>query len=152
MLAPDGAARPVGRMPYPALGGGRRALRRAGPTSSAIVVDLEVRRRGPVALARRQRRVVRAAARRRRRASRPRGAPTTSAAQSSPTWRIASGSGSPSSRRASAKIAGCGLITPTRWLTTIARRNGAQPAASTYRSIVAASGQFDRIASVAAGG
>jgi len=30
---------------------------------------------------------------------------------------------------------------PTRWLTTIARRNGAQPAASTYRSIVAASGQ-----------
>ena len=29
-----------------------------------------------------------------------------------------------------AKIAGCGLIVPTRWLTTIARRCGAQPAAS----------------------
>ena len=49
-------------------------------------------------------------------------APTTSAAQSSPTWRIACGAGSPSAARAAAKIAAWGLITPTRWLTTIAVR------------------------------
>ena len=74
-------------------------------------------------------------------------APTTSAAQSSPTWRIAPGGRYPSASRAAAKIAGCGLIVPTRWLTTTAARSGAHPAASTYRSMVAASGQFERMAS-----
>ena len=57
-------------------------------------------------------------------------APTMSAAQSSPTWRIAPGAGSPSAARAAAKIAGWGLITPTRWLTTIAVSDGVQPRAS----------------------
>ena len=38
--------------------------------------------------------------------------------------------GPPSASRAAAKIAGWGLMVPTRWLTTIAARWGAQPAAS----------------------
>src|SRR5688572_27537887 len=71
-----------------------------------------------------------------------------SAAQSSPTCRIDAGSGLPIAERAASKIAGCGLIVPTRWLTTTAARNGAQPAASTNRSTVAAWGQLERIASV----
>jgi hypothetical protein len=75
-------------------------------------------------------------------------APTTSAAQSSPTWRIRSPSDglSPSASAAAAKIAGCGLIVPTRCETTIERRCGNQPCASAKRSIVRASGQLDRIA------
>src|SRR5439155_25609184 len=57
-------------------------------------------------------------------------APATSDAQSSPTWRIAEVDGSPRAERADAKLAGCGLITPTRWLITTARRQGRQPRAS----------------------
>ena len=54
-------------------------------------------------------------------ASLPALAPTTSAAQSSPTWRIACPlpSGRPSAASAARKIAACGLIQPTRCETTI---------------------------------
>ena len=46
-------------------------------------------------------------------------APTTSASQSSPTWRIAL-PGLPRAAAATAKISGDGLIAPTRCDTTIA--------------------------------
>ena len=48
-------------------------------------------------------------------------APTTSACQSSPTWRIRS-PGVPRASSATAKIFGDGLIAPTRCDTTIARK------------------------------
>ena len=44
--------------------------------------------------------------------------------------------GRPSASSAARKIAGCGLIVPTRCETTIARRYGRQPCASANRSIV----------------
>ena len=53
----------------------------------------------------------------------------------------------PSASSAARKIDGCGLMVPTRCETTIARRNGSQPCASAKRSMVTASGQFERIAS-----
>ena len=59
-----------------------------------------------------------------------------------------SGAGPPSASAAAAKIAGCGLIVPTRSETTIAvQRAAASRPPPTYRSIVAASGQLDRTAS-----
>ena len=108
-----------------------------------------IRRDRRVALTRRQWRVVRAGPSRTQLASRRASRPTTSAAQSSPTWRIAVRRRFAERLAGRAKIAGWGLIVPTRWRDDDRRRCGCQPAASTYRSMVAASGQFDRIASVA---